>query len=236
MANLIGPTGSTSLRFYRNSSVFTLMDGISQQSQQAQLVNQDQQTQLISLNSVGPIIPISITSSIMTPVSGSTGATGSTIVFKTGWLTATVLLTQDDIRTLNSANNRYGFKMMESAGLGTKIQISNPVLFLNHISGSVGDPNDTYIYDDSSLTNFYGYTNVFVDETWSGIGTHSNPIIEFAVMVDGWLGGNINSAPTGSRGTVTQPNASIFLWNSNDMPNFVGSGKIIFDYRILTSL
>lgn len=69
-----------SLRFYRNSNVYVIMDALAQQDQQAQIVEQNQQTQLASLNatinSVGPLIP---TNGATGPsgANGSNGATGS---------------------------------------------------------------------------------------------------------------------------------------------------------------
>lgn len=145
------------------------------------------------------------------------------------WKTIEVKLGEDDMRTLNSANNNLGFRMMESIGVGIKIQISNPILLLRSGGGSVGSTNDTYIYDGSSLTSFYGYTNCLVDTELNG----TRPIIEFAVMVDGWLGGTADSSPVGSRGTSTNSNGSIYLWNSNDLPLYVGTARIIFDYRYI---
>ncbi len=159
-----------------------------------------------------------------------------------GWQTAAIDIPQADFRILNSANGFLGFQLFPVAGVDKFYQVANPKLIVYNTAGAPwGTENSTYIYDASLLANFSHFTNVFTDEVNGGVSDHAICMVDFAPCVDGLI---LNaaptsypvSAPTGSRGSVSLPGNTIYLWNSSDFPLFEGRAKMIIDYRIKSVL
>jgi hypothetical protein len=163
------------------------------------------------------------------------------------WQTIEIPLTESDMKTLNSANGGFGFKMFSALAPGQVYQFANARFFIKNTSGvacwSTYPAGVCYIYD-SQYFNFHFFSNVFVNNgggVLDGLDTLPNASVLFTDSVDGII---LNSAPTsypvsapaGSRGSIQVAGGDTYLWTDEDYPAFTGEGKIRIDYRILNTL
>lgn len=131
-----------------------------------------------------------------------------------GWSPITFNLTQADVRALGTANGGYGFKMFNSPGALKSIQIANPMIIF---TGQVQflTPVEIYSHDtitDISIANF--------NNTAQPVSAN-HPI-------------SFTNIKNGNAIDILYPiNEAIYIYNADDNSTFVGTGKLIMDYRIL---
>lgn len=126
-----------------------------------------------------------------------------------GWIRRTITLTQEEVRTMTSANGGYGFKIFETAGASKAYQMRDVIFRLSKTGGSFSIGGISIINGGAADTIMEGAT----DEDTN----------QFAAI--------LAPNPGFSIGYIL--NEEIFLFNNTDSPDYEGTATLTFEYRLL---
>lgn len=127
-----------------------------------------------------------------------------------------VTLTQDDVRTLFSANGGYGYKIFEALGANKLPRIANVMLKFNRTAGTY--PKTLFeMYGASTSADLYTMNNT------NESGTPPSAKV--------WFFETTENTPTNKPPNL-MPNDEIYLFSLVDFPDYEGTATLILDYHV----
>ena len=129
----------------------------------------------------------------------------------TGWTQVSQVISQADMRILNSGSGGFGYQIKAAAGVNKIYQLANIIFFLRKTAGTLVAGTYNIISDAADVDQLgYMYVDDEVDTVYTFI--FDNPAANW--------GYNLNSA--------------LYLFSGSDSPTYEGTGLLIYDYREIT--
>jgi hypothetical protein len=121
------------------------------------------------------------------------------------YITKKLILTEAQVRELNSANESYGIELLPPPGENKVYQVENIIVKFKQTGGTLL----------AQALSVYGYNS---DDEYGQITPVEASKVHF-----------LQKSPA----LKTSENEAVYLWANIDSPNYEGTAVIVFDYRVI---